>query len=172
MVIALAFAILLLFSFPVYFVYHLRRCLPSFIRESTICSHVILIATRLEWALDFMLRYCLFPRYNFAPNMPEIGAGRPSARDYEWKRAAPTDAGECPVCLFKVQEGEEIGQLRCSHVFHRLCLETWVGYWNATCPLCRGSVAPARLDSELGEEVVAFDFCSLSSRDRGRWWLR
>ncbi|XWS34746.1 hypothetical protein CRYUN_Cryun21dG0064000 [Craigia yunnanensis] len=72
--------------------------------------------------------------------------------------------------LYRVEEGEEIGELRCGHVFHRFCLETWVGYSNLTCPLCRGPLAPARLESDqLDRDVRVFEFCSFSSRDRDGW---
>ncbi|XWS63702.1 hypothetical protein CRYUN_Cryun06bG0124300 [Craigia yunnanensis] len=135
--IALAFSTLALSSVLVYFIYLFRRYLPSLIHKSTIFNYVILIATHLEWACDFWLCYCLFPNYNYVPNLPaEIGAGQ-RAGDYEWKRAASADAGiECPVCLFKVEQGEEIGELRCGHVFHSYRDRTDGGYDDKMMFLC------------------------------------
>ncbi|XP_022735630.1 E3 ubiquitin-protein ligase RNF149-like [Durio zibethinus] len=175
--IALVFSTLALSSLLLYFIHVWRRYLPSFIRESTVPQYVTLIATQLEWACDFWLCYSLFPNYNYVPKMPAETDWGERAVEYEWKRAALAalaDAGQCPVCLFRVAEGEEIGELRCGHVFHRFCLETWVGYNNVTCPLCRLPLAPTRLvsDDQLGRDVLVFEFCSVSSRDRGRWWVR
>ncbi|KAF8399207.1 hypothetical protein HHK36_015072 [Tetracentron sinense] len=89
---------------------------------------------------------------------------------------------ECSVCLCKIEEGEEIKELRCDHLFHSVCLDRWLGYRNATCPLCRGSVAPPRtMVAKLGEEeefveelIFMFSsFCGSSARRRhSKWWLR
>jgi E3 ubiquitin-protein ligase RHA2 len=43
------------------------------------------------------------------------------------------------VCLSGIEEGDEVRELRCRHLFHRGCLDRW---WlsarpPATCPLCR-----------------------------------
>ncbi|KAF8399206.1 hypothetical protein HHK36_015071 [Tetracentron sinense] len=87
---------------------------------------------------------------------------------------------ECPVCLCKIEEGEEIRELRCDHFFHRVCLDRWLGYPNATCPICRGSEAPPRIMvAKLGEEdefveELIFMFSSFSgsnARRRSKWWL-
>ncbi|KAL9389418.1 hypothetical protein Peur_018023 [Populus x canadensis] len=82
---------------------------------------------------------------------------------------------ECAVCLSDVQEGEEIRELRCGHVFHRSCLYRWLDFRQSTCPLCRGSLAPRRtliLDQHR-TEVLTFKFCSFTSTDeRDTWWLR
>ena len=84
----------------------------------------------------------------------------------------------CPrwleVCLCKIGEGEEIRQLRCDHLFHRVCLDRWLGYKRLTCPLCRGSLFPCTTITESGVrvEVLLFKFSSLISGDRETWWLR
>ncbi|KAF5940155.1 hypothetical protein HYC85_021322 [Camellia sinensis] len=79
---------------------------------------------------------------------------------------------ECAVCLSKIEEGDEIIELRCDHLFHWVCLDRWVGYNHETCPLCRGSLAPRRSITELGMEVLSFKFCSFSSSYRDSRWLR
>lgn len=86
----------------------------------------------------------------------------------------------CAVCLGEVEEGEEIRELRCSHVFHQLCLERWIRFKHTTCPLCHGSLAPplsavAGEQAGFGVEVVFFKFCSFGSNIddvRDTWWLR
>ncbi|KAG9156851.1 hypothetical protein Leryth_020165 [Lithospermum erythrorhizon] len=53
---------------------------------------------------------------------------------------------ECSVCLNEIEEGDEVRQLSCDHVFHRECIDRWIGYGNVTCPLCRSCVKmPHRL---------------------------
>ena len=86
------------------------------------------------------------------------------------------DPEELSISHYKLklgcEEGEEIRELRCDHLFHRICLDRWLQYKHTTCPLCRGSLARRRADSELGEQELVFRFCSFSSGDRSNWWLR
>ncbi|KAK3128090.1 hypothetical protein QOZ80_7AG0582460 [Eleusine coracana subsp. coracana] len=46
---------------------------------------------------------------------------------------------ECVVCLSGIEEGDEIRELKCRHLFHRTCLDRWLARPAvvATCPLCR-----------------------------------
>lgn len=67
---------------------------------------------------------------------------------------------DCAVCLCKI-EGEEIRVLRCNHICHNDCLDRWVGFKNATCPLCTQSVSLRRAISEFGAEVLFFQFYSV-----------
>ncbi|KAL7230799.1 hypothetical protein ACSBR2_009145 [Camellia fascicularis] len=57
-------------------------------------------------------------------------------------RIEPT---ECAVCLSMVEEGEEIRNLKCNHMFHKVCLDTWLQQDWATCPLCRTVVVPVEI---------------------------
>ncbi|KAE9605990.1 hypothetical protein Lal_00024733 [Lupinus albus] len=52
---------------------------------------------------------------------------------------------ECIVCLTQFEPESEINHLSCGHIFHKVCLEKWLYYWNSTCPLCR---APLMLEVE------------------------
>lgn len=79
---------------------------------------------------------------------------------------------ECAVCLRRIEE-EEMRELRCSHLFHQSCLDAWIAHKHATCPICRDSLAPPRLVTEAGEEVLFFNFSSVNSTSqRDKWWLR
>ncbi|KAL5581681.1 hypothetical protein UlMin_014123 [Ulmus minor] len=44
---------------------------------------------------------------------------------------------DCSVCLSQFEPESEINHLSCGHLFHKVCLEKWLDYWNITCPLCR-----------------------------------
>ncbi|KAG8052445.1 hypothetical protein GUJ93_ZPchr0001g32261 [Zizania palustris] len=54
--------------------------------------------------------------------------------------AAPVD---CVFCLTRVDDGEEVRDLRCHHIFHRACLDAWLVRPRATCPLCRDRLLPS-----------------------------
>ncbi|KAF9607795.1 hypothetical protein IFM89_001516 [Coptis chinensis] len=49
---------------------------------------------------------------------------------------------ECLVCLTCFEPDSMINHLCCGHVFHKVCLEKWLDYWNITCPLCRSPLMP------------------------------
>lgn len=93
------------------------------------------------------------------------------------RREVGEEAEECRVCLCEVEEGEEISDLRCNHLFHKVCLDAWIGSGHATCPLCRGRVfSPAVAEGAGSSELLMFQFSSLASSRRGRregnWWIR
>ncbi|GLJ23007.1 hypothetical protein SUGI_0434140 [Cryptomeria japonica] len=49
----------------------------------------------------------------------------------------------CAVCLNDFVEQDEIWKLRdCCHIFHRGCLDEWIGLLHLTCPLCRAPLLP------------------------------
>ncbi|XP_028778435.1 probable E3 ubiquitin-protein ligase XERICO [Neltuma alba] len=49
---------------------------------------------------------------------------------------------DCSVCLSQFEPESEVNRLSCGHLFHKDCLEKWLGYWNITCPLCRTPLLP------------------------------
>ncbi|XP_022771650.1 probable E3 ubiquitin-protein ligase XERICO [Durio zibethinus] len=49
---------------------------------------------------------------------------------------------DCSVCLSRFEPESEIKRLSCGHLFHKVCLEKWLNYWNFTCPLCRTPLLP------------------------------
>ncbi|XP_060184476.1 probable E3 ubiquitin-protein ligase RHA1A [Lycium barbarum] len=52
----------------------------------------------------------------------------------------------CAVCLCTFEEGEEVRELiKCNHIFHKDCLDTWLQKDSATCPLCRSKVLPEEI---------------------------
>ncbi|KAG6509584.1 probable E3 ubiquitin-protein ligase XERICO [Zingiber officinale] len=63
---------------------------------------------------------------------------------------------DCRVCLARFEPDSVVNRLPCGHFFHKVCLEKWLDYQHATCPLCRTAVLP-------GEESGAACFVSTSS---------
>lgn len=131
-----------------------------------------LTTTHLKRALNLLFHHETFSRYiyyepNHEPNHNDelcISRYKPDGDNKE--------AIECPVCLCKLEEGDEIRELKCNHLFHKYCLDRWLGYRCKTCPLCRDYLAPRRIDAELGEEVLLFKFNFISSSYRRKWWIR
>merc|ERR1712066_356081 len=46
---------------------------------------------------------------------------------------------ECPICLKRLEQDDEVLLLPCSHQFHSDCLTAWLNK-AASCPLCRKSL--------------------------------
>ncbi|XP_057954159.1 probable E3 ubiquitin-protein ligase XERICO [Malania oleifera] len=63
---------------------------------------------------------------------------------------------ECCVCLRGFEPHSEINSLSCGHLFHKMCLERWLNYWNVTCPLCRTPFMPEEeaAAEESGDETT------------------
>ena len=43
---------------------------------------------------------------------------------------------ECPICLKKFEQDDELTLLPCEHEFHSECVEAWLNK-AANCPMCR-----------------------------------
>ncbi|KAL3501605.1 hypothetical protein ACH5RR_036054 [Cinchona calisaya] len=85
------------------------------------------------------------------------------------------NAQECAVCLCTIAEREETKELRCNHIFHKVCLDRWFGYGQVTCPLCRCSSKSCIYQAKIGEEeVLSFSFLDSfsSGNQKSSWWLR
>ncbi|KAI4326920.1 hypothetical protein L6164_019437 [Bauhinia variegata] len=62
----------------------------------------------------------------------------------------------CAVCLYEFQAQHEIRRLtNCPHIFHRSCLDRWMGYDQRTCPLCRTPVIPHDMQGAFNERLWA-----------------
>lgn len=80
-------------------------------------------------------------------------------------RAAGGAQPECAICLSAVEEGDEMRELKCRHIFHRSCMDEWLYHGRSTCPLCRVPLLPppagAAADDEALPEDVALSFSVL-----------
>ncbi len=50
----------------------------------------------------------------------------------------------CTICMEEMNEDEEYFDIKCKHIFHKNCLETYLKNYNHICPVCR---------NEIGESV-------------------
>jgi RING/U-box domain-containing protein len=50
------------------------------------------------------------------------------------------------VCLGHFESESVVNRLPYGHLFHRSCLETWLDYNHATCPLSRHRLLPTGAD--------------------------
>jgi hypothetical protein len=46
---------------------------------------------------------------------------------------------DCVICLEHLKSGEKVRVLSCAHIFHRDCIDSWIGQ-SSCCPLCKTSV--------------------------------
>ncbi|KAL2559119.1 E3 ubiquitin-protein ligase [Forsythia ovata] len=144
-------------------------------RSFVLIKYIILIAHLMQWAWDYLLFQSFFQPhiiYELPDNVDDL-----TVTHYENNNNAEfgDSSVECAVCLCRIDEGDEVRELRCNHVYHRVCLDRWVGYGHRTCPLCRNNLKPPQLaaDLHLQAEVIIVNFCATRSRDdRCTWWLR
>jgi hypothetical protein len=62
--------------------------------------------------------------------------------------ATPHINPDCPVCLEKFTEYEQVSRLpSCTHVFHPTCIESWL-LVTCTCPICRKRVIEEEAEEE------------------------
>lgn len=51
-------------------------------------------------------------------------------------REVPGEAVDCMVCLEALVDADEIRDLPCRHIYHRVCIDMWLEA-HTTCPLCK-----------------------------------
>jgi len=59
----------------------------------------------------------------------------------------------CCICLCEYEEGEMLNQLRCGHVYHQECIDSWCQN-HTRCPLCNLELDDAKETSTVLEAVV------------------
>lgn len=79
--------------------------------------------------------------------MEEFQSQIPAMR-YDSLRMCDCLTQECSICLSEFEPNAEVNHLSCGHVFHKLCLEKWLNYWNITCPLCRNCMMPQEVEED------------------------
>ncbi|EOY01490.1 hypothetical protein QUC31_013764 [Theobroma cacao] len=143
-------------------------------------NYILWFVSHLKFAWNLLLNYSLFPNYNQEQQLQH----RPGVAEklglvtYKCKQQQgcfdDNDEEEeeaCAVCLCKIEEDDEMRELRCNHLFHKVCLDRWLGYSHSTtCPICRTFLTPAKVIASV--EVLTFNYCTFSPNHRDNWWLR
>ncbi|XP_022775739.1 E3 ubiquitin-protein ligase RNF181-like [Durio zibethinus] len=146
--------------------------------------YVLLILNQLKLAWNLLLKYSMFPnvydKQEFPQqHLPGVADQQLGVVRYNWKQQKQNcfdddDEEEevaCAVCLCRIEEDDEMRELRCNHLFHKVCLDRWLGYsLSMTCPICRTFLSPAKLVA--GVEVLIFNYCTFNSNHHDNWWLR
>ncbi|GAA0143964.1 hypothetical protein LIER_04526 [Lithospermum erythrorhizon] len=104
---------------------------------STIYIYTIFVATQLKLAWNCLFHLSFAHSYNLDRPDDFMEGVRYYEHEDDWSSSSSV---ECSVCLNEIEEGDEVRQLSCDHVFHRECIDRWIGYGNVTCPLCRSCV--------------------------------
>uniref|UniRef100_A0A0D3H835 RING-type domain-containing protein n=1 Tax=Oryza barthii TaxID=65489 RepID=A0A0D3H835_9ORYZ len=71
------------------------------------------------------------------------------------RRCGGGATADCRVCLVRFEAEAVVNRLPCGHIFHRACLEKWLDYDHATCPLCRHRLLPATTESPSPSPATA-----------------
>ncbi|KAI4292351.1 hypothetical protein PAPHI01_1625 [Pancytospora philotis] len=98
-----------------------------------ILLHVPLILTGL---VIFLVIFTLDP--DFQASMLKKEIDKLPAFQY----AEDMQLADCSVCLDGYASAQELRRLRCNHVFHKACIDSWL-LQNPKCPICRDAVASA-----------------------------
>ncbi|KAL2559123.1 RING/U-box superfamily protein [Forsythia ovata] len=110
------------------------------LRSVVLMKFIILIARVLQWAWDNLLLQSFFQpcEIELRDYVDDLTVTR-----YENNNNAEfgDSSVECAVCLCRIDEGDEVRELRCKHLYHRVCLDRWVRHGHRTCPLCRNNLS-------------------------------
>ncbi|KAF2916701.1 probable E3 ubiquitin-protein ligase XERICO [Oryza sativa Japonica Group] len=71
------------------------------------------------------------------PSLADTFRARFRPARFGHRRCGGGATADCRVCLVRFEAEAVVNRLPCGHIFHRACLETWLDYDHATCPLCR-----------------------------------
>ncbi|KAK7351414.1 hypothetical protein VNO77_10856 [Canavalia gladiata] len=80
------------------------------------------------------------------------GEGGVVAAGTEKERMISGEDAVCCICLAKYENNDELRELRCSHLFHKDCVDKWLKI-NALCPLCKSEVVENATGSVSGEDA-------------------
>lgn len=70
--------------------------------------------------------------------------------------SASTQSGSaevCAVCIEVLVDDDDVRRLKCNHVFHMSCIDSWFQKHHVDCPLCRSIFIPDRQGDSRPEEV-------------------
>lgn len=93
----------------------------------------------------------------------DLEAGTAIQNNNEASDEGDSDTFDCTICLSEVCDGEDVGVLNCSHIFHVDCLREWMLRRNA-CPLCQTEICTPR-PAENGNNEIGQNSSSQESEN-------
>ncbi|XP_075499741.1 brassinosteroid-responsive RING protein 1-like [Primulina tabacum] len=138
--------------------------------KSVAFDSIVMIARLLKLTWDYLLyRSFVFANGSFEDDL----LGR---LQHQNTTGSGEHGDECAVCLCRIDEEDEVADIMCNHLFHRACLDRWMGFGHITCPLCRNNIRPPLLEAEPRQEMIQIRFWAAKGTRHGehrdRWWLR
>ncbi|RFU24902.1 hypothetical protein B7463_g11432, partial [Scytalidium lignicola] len=74
-------------------------------------------------------------------------------RQATWASTQSNSAEVCVICLEVLVDQDDVRQLKCKHVFHSTCIDSWFQKYRVDCPLCKSIFIPNRQGDPIPEEV-------------------
>ncbi|KAJ9415731.1 hypothetical protein QL093DRAFT_1092772 [Fusarium oxysporum] len=61
-----------------------------------------------------------------------------------WALTQPSSAEVCAICIEVLRDQDNVRRLKCKHVFHTGCIDSWFQRHHVDCPLCKSVFIPDR----------------------------
>jgi len=106
---------------------------PINIKYINMLSYLLLIGTSISCAI---CRYHIISFINNCINKMSLNFCNCFNKKSLKKKIITTIDKECSICLEKFKKNEECYILKCSHCYHKNCIETWL-IRSKNCPMCR-----------------------------------
>ncbi|KAI8710474.1 hypothetical protein NCS52_01564400 [Fusarium sp. LHS14.1] len=68
-----------------------------------------------------------------------------------WASTQSSSAEVCAICIDVLVDQDDVRRLKCTHVFHTSCIDSWFQKHHVDCPLCKSIFIP---NSRSNEENV------------------
>ncbi|KAJ9419424.1 hypothetical protein QL093DRAFT_2363981 [Fusarium oxysporum] len=67
-----------------------------------------------------------------------------SKKQATWTVTQPSSVDVCAICIEVLRDQDNVRQLKCKHVFHTGCIDSWFQRHHVDCPLCKSIFIPDR----------------------------
>ncbi|EXL38933.1 hypothetical protein FOCG_18438 [Fusarium oxysporum f. sp. radicis-lycopersici 26381] len=61
-----------------------------------------------------------------------------------WASTQSSSAEVCAICIEVLGDQDDVRRLKCKHVFHTSCIDSWFQKHHVDCPLCKSIFIPNR----------------------------
>ncbi|EXL39385.1 hypothetical protein FOCG_18009 [Fusarium oxysporum f. sp. radicis-lycopersici 26381] len=67
-----------------------------------------------------------------------------------WASTQSNSAEVCAICIEVLGDQDDVRRLKCKHVFHTSCIDSWFRKHHVDCPLCKSIFIPDRCGDAKG----------------------